>query len=120
MLVPDLPPDQRFYAGGSGTVRGYRYQSVGPQFPDGNPVGGTAMSRPQRRIPAAHRQSFGAAVFADAGEVTDKLSTFSGLVHSKRCSASTPLEGTTSAEGTPTCYTVGVGAGPATTRPSAR
>ena len=31
--VPDLPPDQRFYAGGSGTVRGYRYQSVGPEFP---------------------------------------------------------------------------------------
>ena len=44
MRVPDLPPDQRFYAGGSGTVRGYRYQSVGPQFPDGNPVGGTAMT----------------------------------------------------------------------------
>ena len=31
----DLPPDQRFYAGGSGTIRGFRYQSVGPQFPDG-------------------------------------------------------------------------------------
>jgi translocation and assembly module TamA len=30
--VIDLPPDQRFYAGGSGTVRGYRFQSVGPQF----------------------------------------------------------------------------------------
>ena len=27
-----LPPDQRFYGGGSGTIRGYRYQSVGPQF----------------------------------------------------------------------------------------
>ncbi|MBV8741286.1 MAG: BamA/TamA family outer membrane protein, partial [Sinobacteraceae bacterium] len=25
-----LPPDQRFYAGGSGSIRGYRYQSVGP------------------------------------------------------------------------------------------
>ena len=39
-----LPPDQRFYGGGSGTIRGYRYQSVGPQFPDGNPEGGTAIS----------------------------------------------------------------------------
>ena len=29
-----LPPDQRFYAGGSATVRGFRYQSVGPQFPE--------------------------------------------------------------------------------------
>lgn len=32
-----LPPDQRFYAGGSGTVRGYRYQSIGPEFPMGFP-----------------------------------------------------------------------------------
>ncbi len=30
--VTDLPPDQRFYAGGSGTIRGYQFQSVGPQF----------------------------------------------------------------------------------------
>ena len=35
----ELPPDQRFYAGGSATIRGYDYQSVGPQFPDGTPRG---------------------------------------------------------------------------------
>jgi translocation and assembly module TamA len=111
VLVPDLPPDQRFYAGGSGTVRGYRYQSVGPQFPDGNPVGGTAMTALNVEFRQRIAQSFGAAVFADAGEVTDKLSTLSGLIHGKRCSAATPLEGTASAQGTPTCYTVGVGVG---------
>jgi translocation and assembly module TamA len=109
--VPDLPPDQRFYAGGSGTVRGYRYQSVGPQFLDGNPVGGTAMSAVNVEFRQRIATSFGAAVFADAGEVTDKLSTFSGLIHSKRCSASTP-QGSTFAPGTPTCFSVGVGAGP--------
>ena len=38
-----LPPDQRFYAGGSTTVRGFRYQSMGPQFADGKPTGGTAI-----------------------------------------------------------------------------
>lgn len=27
-----LPPDQRFYMGGSGTIRGYPYQGVGPQI----------------------------------------------------------------------------------------
>ena len=32
-----LPPDQRFYGGGSATVRGFKYQSVGPLFADGNP-----------------------------------------------------------------------------------
>ncbi|MDQ2801903.1 MAG: BamA/TamA family outer membrane protein, partial [Pseudomonadota bacterium] len=39
-----LPPDQRFYAGGSGTVRGYKFQSVGPQFGDGRPIGGTRIT----------------------------------------------------------------------------
>jgi translocation and assembly module TamA len=109
--VPDLPPDQRFYAGGSGTVRGYRYQSVGPEFPDGNPVGGTAMTALNVEFRQRIATNWGAAVFADAGEVTDKLSTLSGLIHSRRCSASTPLEGIASAPGTPTCYAVGVGAG---------
>ena len=28
-----LPPDQRFYAGGTSTIRGYAYQLVGPLFP---------------------------------------------------------------------------------------
>ncbi|HEV2703753.1 MAG TPA: BamA/TamA family outer membrane protein [Steroidobacteraceae bacterium] len=32
--VTQLPPDQRFYAGGSGSVRGYPFQSIGPQFSD--------------------------------------------------------------------------------------
>ena len=32
--VFQLPPDQRFYAGGSETVRGYAFESVGPQFSD--------------------------------------------------------------------------------------
>ena len=50
-----LPPDQRFYAGGSGTIRGYRYQSVGPLFPDGNPIGGTAISAGNAGVPPAHR-----------------------------------------------------------------
>ena len=39
-----IPPEQRLYAGGTGTVRGYRYQSVGPQFADNRPVGGTAQA----------------------------------------------------------------------------
>ena len=66
----DLPPDQRFYAGGSATVRGYNYQSVGPQFPDSNnrraaprSLAGTVEFR-QRIF-----DSFGAAVFVDAGQV---------------------------------------------------
>lgn len=65
----DIPPDQRFYAGGSGTVRGYRYQSVGPRFPDGRPVGGTTLAAATVEFRQRIGKSFGAAVFTDAGQV---------------------------------------------------
>ncbi len=63
-----LPPDQRLYAGGGGTVRGYRYQSIGPRFASGRPVGGTSLVAATVEL----RQRFGdigAAVFVDAGRV---------------------------------------------------
>jgi translocation and assembly module TamA len=68
-----LPPDQRFYAGGSGTIRGYRYQSVGPALPDGTPIGGTAIRVGSFELRQRFGANFGAAVFVDAGEVTANL-----------------------------------------------
>jgi translocation and assembly module TamA len=65
-----LPPDQRFYAGGSGTIRGYRYQSVGPLFHDGNPIGGTAINAGTAEFRQRVGQSLGFAVFLDAGQVS--------------------------------------------------
>ncbi len=64
-----LPPDQRFYAGGSGTVRGYRYQSVGPQFPDGKPAGGTRITAGTIELRQRVYSSFGFSVFTDAARV---------------------------------------------------
>jgi translocation and assembly module TamA len=75
-----LPPDQRFYAGGSGTVRGYRYQSVGPQFLDGNPVGGTAISAGSIEFRQRIGTSYGAAVFVDGGQVSAKLQPLTGTI----------------------------------------
>jgi translocation and assembly module TamA len=110
--VPALPPDQRFYAGGSGTVRGYRYQSVGPQFPDnGNPVGGAAMAAVNVEFRQRLGANFGVALFADAGEVSESLSPLAGALHSRRCSPPTVPPGTTSSPSTTTCWAVGVGAG---------
>jgi translocation and assembly module TamA len=65
-----LPPDQRFYAGGSGTVRGYRYQSVGPQFPDGTPSGGTQIFATGLELRQRFGRNFGAAFFVDGGRVS--------------------------------------------------
>ena len=65
-----LPPDQRFYAGGSATVRGFRYQSVGPQFADGKPTGGTAIGAGTVELRQRLFGNWGAAAFVDAGQVT--------------------------------------------------
>jgi translocation and assembly module TamA len=72
-----LPPDQRFYAGGSATVRGFRYQSIGPQFADGNPTGGTAIAAGTVELRQRIIGNFGAVAFVDAGQVTANGAPFS-------------------------------------------
>jgi translocation and assembly module TamA len=73
-----LPPDQRFYAGGSGTIRGYRYQSVGPTLPDGTPIGGTSIRATSLELRQRFGTNFGAAFFVDTGEVTANLAAVPG------------------------------------------
>jgi translocation and assembly module TamA len=73
-----LPPDQRFYAGGSSTVRGFRYQSVGPQFPDGKPTGGTAVSAGSVEFRQRILDNYGVVAFVDAGQVTVNGAPFTG------------------------------------------
>jgi translocation and assembly module TamA len=75
-----LPPDQRFYAGGSGTIRGYRYQSVGPLFYNGNPIGGTAINAGSVEYRQRIGTNFGTAVFLDAGNVSKNLNPISGTL----------------------------------------
>lgn len=68
-----LPPDQRFYAGGSGTIRGFRYQSVGPTFTNGDPIGGAAINAGQAEYRQRIGQSLGFAVFLDGGQVSQNV-----------------------------------------------
>jgi translocation and assembly module TamA len=75
-----LPPDQRFYAGGSGTIRGYRYQSVGPLFYNGNPIGGTAINAGTVEYRQRIGTNFGTAVFVDAGNVSQNLNPLNGTL----------------------------------------
>lgn len=75
-----LPPDQRLYAGGSGTVRGYDYQSIGPQFPDGKPIGGLSAEAATIEFRQRLFENFGAAAFIDAGQASDVSAPFTGTV----------------------------------------
>jgi len=69
-----LPPDQRFYAGGSETIRGYRYQAVGPTFPDtGYPTGGTAIAAGSAEFRQRYGRNLGAAIFIDGGQASASL-----------------------------------------------
>ena len=74
----ELPPDQRLYAGGSATVRGYKYQSVGPKFADNRPIGGTSLGAVTVEYRQRFLSSFGAAVFVDAGQVSADSTPFGG------------------------------------------
>ena len=74
----ELPPDQRFYAGGSGTVRGYRYQSIGPLFADGNPQGGTSIVAGSVEFRQRILSDYGFAAFLDGGQASANGSPFVG------------------------------------------
>ncbi len=74
----DLPPDQRFYAGGGGTVRGFRYQSIGPSFADRRPIGGTSIEVGTVELRQRFGASYGAVAFVDAGKVGPSSTPFSG------------------------------------------
>jgi translocation and assembly module TamA len=76
----DLPPDQRFYAGGSATVRGFKYQSVGPLFADDNPQGGAAIDAATIEFRQRVWGPIGTAIFADAAQVSQGSSPFSGTL----------------------------------------
>jgi translocation and assembly module TamA len=77
----ELPPDQRFYGGGSATVRGFRYQSIGPQFPDGKPIGGTSIDAATIELRQRLSGNFGAVAFVDAGQVGENSTPFQGTLH---------------------------------------
>ncbi len=78
----DLPPDQRFYGGGGGTVRGFRYQSIGPQFASAKPQGGTSLVAATIELRQRIGDSYGAVAFVDAGQVGTHAVPFTGKLQS--------------------------------------
>ncbi|HWA91402.1 MAG TPA: autotransporter assembly complex family protein [Rhizomicrobium sp.] len=77
----DLPPDQRLYAGGSATVRGYAYQSIGPHFADGTPAGATSLDAATIEFRQRVLDDWGAVAFVDAGQAGEHSLPFDGALH---------------------------------------
>ncbi|TCU61348.1 autotransporter secretion outer membrane protein TamA [Novosphingobium sp. PhB57] len=63
----DIAPSRRLYAGGGGSVRGYAYQALGEQAPDGTAVGGRSLN--EGSVEARYRfGNYGVVAFVDAGQ----------------------------------------------------
>ncbi|MGM0560321.1 MAG: autotransporter assembly complex protein TamA [Pseudomonadota bacterium] len=65
----DVPANQRFYAGGGGSVRGYPYQAIGPLDEDDDPEGGRALFEMSLEARFRVTDSIGVVPFIDAGQV---------------------------------------------------
>lgn len=61
-----VPADERFYAGGGSSVRGYAYQSVGP-LKDGDPLGGRSLIETSVELRAHVTETLGFVLFLDGG-----------------------------------------------------
>jgi translocation and assembly module TamA len=68
-----LPASYRFFAGGDQSVRGYAYESLGPEDADGDVVGGRYLATGSLEYEHPIKGSWGAAVFADAGNALNGL-----------------------------------------------
>lgn len=67
--VMTIPASLRFYAGGGGSVRGYKYQSLGPHDIDDDPVGGLSFTDVGLEARFRITEHFGIVPFIDGGMV---------------------------------------------------
>ncbi len=71
-----VPPEERFYAGGSYSVRGYSRNKLGPQDAYGNPLGGRSILEASAEFRFPLGSSFGLVAFVDAGNVWESTATY--------------------------------------------
>lgn len=66
-----LPANKRFYAGGGSSIRGYRFQSVGPLGTANTPLGGRSLFEVSAELRAKVTDTIGGVIFIDGGNVYD-------------------------------------------------
>jgi translocation and assembly module TamA len=70
--VDNVPADERFYAGGGGSIRGYEYQAVGPSA-NGVPLGGDKLLEFSAEMRLQPGRRLGYVAFVDGGTVYNDL-----------------------------------------------
>lgn len=63
----NVPADERFYAGGGGSVRGFRFQQAGELDDDDDPIGGRSLFETAIELRGQFSDTLGAALFVDSG-----------------------------------------------------
>jgi translocation and assembly module TamA len=67
--LSDVVANNRFYAGGGGSIRGYGYQMAGPLDKKGKPTGGKSLLEGGLELRLRVLNDWGAAVFLEGGHV---------------------------------------------------
>ena len=65
----EVPADERFYAGGGGSIRGIGYELAGPLDDDDKPLGGRSVVEGSVELRTRFGDNFGAVLFLDGGTV---------------------------------------------------
>ena len=68
-----VPASQRFYAGGGGSVRGYKFQSIGPLDSNNDPLGGRSLVEVNAEARIRVIGPFGIVPFIDGGQVYKEI-----------------------------------------------
>jgi outer membrane protein assembly complex protein YaeT len=76
--VADIPVTRRFYAGGSSSVRGYGYNSLGPLSDKGVLLGGNGLVEASTELRFPLKGSLTGVAFVDAGNATPKAFSLKG------------------------------------------
>ncbi len=63
----NVPADERFFAGGGGSVRGFGFQEAGELDSDNDPIGGRSLFETAIELRGQFNDTIGAALFVDSG-----------------------------------------------------
>lgn len=69
--IRNVPASKRFYAGGGNSIRGFGYQAIGPEDPNGDPIGGRSLFEVGTEMRIKLTETWGVVPFFEGGSVYD-------------------------------------------------